>query len=215
MRLLKYLLLAVPLYGQVTCLATPESLASNVLGVKSVGIWDIACVQHGSRPVTLRIEEILIAMPELHRINPQRAQQVINRAYNSSIRSRLIRVLGYSDLAAGGISGGGFIAITVPIGAAISLAGMFLHRASDDLRAQQPDLNAFSQSGDEITLAAYGTPGYAVTLTVYASLVKGAKAIGPVVLQSAVVPATVSPASILSPDAWIEWVRPELFGVMS
>jgi hypothetical protein len=210
-KILSLLLFACFADAQVTALATPESLASNVLGVKSVGIWDIAAINHGARPMTLRIEEILIAMPELHRINPQRAQQVLNRAYNSSLKSRLIRLLGYSDLAAGGIMGGGFIAVTVPIGAAVSLAGMFLHRASDDLKAQQPDLNAFSQTSDEITLAAYGTPGYAVTLTVYASLVKGAKAIGPVTLPNV----SPAPPGVVSPGAWLEWIRPQLFSVMS
>lgn len=214
---------ASTLGAQITALCTPESLASNTLGIRSIGIWDCPVINRGSSPRTIRIEEVLVSMPQLHRLNPARAQQVVNLANSSSVRSRLIRALGYMDLAGPALTGGGYISVTVPVAGAIALAGIFVHRATENLIAQQPDLAAYAGSGDEITLAAYGTPGYAVTLTLFASLMKGAKEIGPVIIGElpGVGPPAIRltpgsnavPTGKITPVSWIDWVRPELLGL--
>jgi hypothetical protein len=205
-------LLASSLHAQVIAMATPETLASDVLHISEIGIWDIALANHSAHPVSLRMEDVLFQMPTLHRIDPARVQLLINRTYNATTRSRLIRILSYSDLLAGGLMGGGFIATTVTVTAAVALSGAVVHRFSDDLKAQQPDLAAFANAPDTITLSAFGDPGYGTTLTVYAGVNAHAGTIGPVTIM---VPAPHAqlPVDTLNSIADLGWIRRELLGL--
>jgi len=206
------LFLAGTLSGQVIAMATPETLASDVLHIKEIGIWDIALANHSAHSVSVRMEDVLFQMPTLHRIDPARVQLLINRTYNASTRSRLIRILGYSDLLAGGLMGGGFIATTVTVTAAVALSGAVVHRFSDDLKAQQPDLTAFANAPDTITLSAFGEPGYGMTVTLYAGVNAHAGTIGPVTIM---VPAPHAqlPIGTLDSVARLGWIRRELLGL--
>ncbi len=201
------LLLASSAFAQsdVRVMFTPEPLAVNLLGVKSIGIWDVQLVNYSAQPVTISVEMLLMAAPAIHRIDRKRAQQLIARANSQSWRSRLLRGFDYLSIPLVAIPGGGIITISKQGLAALALGTMLLHRVSDNLQAQQPDLSAYTDDlASEITLAPFGQHGFSMTATMFAGKIKGAATVGPVQIY---LPAQKTAAAAVQPSrsevAWI------------
>lgn len=180
---MKYLLLlaALPLVAQTRVMFSPESLKSNVLGINQIGEWDLSAVNMSPNPTTKSLTEMLMYAPALHRLPPARTAQVLSVDVANSKAQRLIRVLSYVDIVAPAIFPG-IVAINATGIASLALGTAVVHHFTDTLKARQPDQNAYTVDGcpDTITLAPYGTAGYAVTCSVFSSLVHNAATIGPV-----------------------------------
>jgi|SRR5208337_1062344 len=175
------LFLPLALHGQVRVIWTPESLRSNVLGVNQIGEWDVGVVNRGSAPVTKSLTELLMLAPKIHRISPARTAQILATDVSKSKAQRIIRLLSYADIIGPGISPG-WVSLTARGVAAVALGTAIIHRATDDLKARQPSAAAYTADAcpDQISLSAYGQSGYAVTCSIFSSLVHGADTIGPV-----------------------------------
>ncbi|HXI85259.1 MAG TPA: hypothetical protein VNL17_14355 [Verrucomicrobiae bacterium] len=176
--LVSLLLIVAIRAADVKVLCTPEPLAANLPGMSQLGIWNVMLVNTIPHAVTISPEQVRMAVPQLHMVDPKRVQQIAMRTYNSSKFQRLLRVMGYADLVGPVLVGNGRGLISVsPTGIAITaLVSMVLHRTSDNLKAQLPDLAAYESSAltGDITLEAAGTHGASITLTVYAGKMKGA-----------------------------------------
>lgn len=190
MKLTIVLLLAATLHAaDVRVLCTPEPLAANLPGMSQLGIWNVLIVNQIPHAVTISPEQVRMAVPQLHMVDPKRVQQIVTRTYNTSKMQRLLRAIGYADIVGPAVIGNGRGLISVsPTGITITaLVSMVLHRTSDNLKAQLPDLAAYESSSltGDITLEAAGTHGASVTLTVYAGKMKGAHELSGIVYSEA------------------------------
>lgn len=195
MRLLSVVLVtSLASAGDLRVMCSPESLAANSLGIKTVGTWDCNWVNGLTTRVTVPIQAMYLAMPQLHVISPARAQIIINQANRNSWRSRTLRAIDYGSIIAMAVTGGGAVAASKLVVMGIGLGSNIVGKVAANLTAQQPDLAAFASDCPAVVNL---DPGAGLTCTLYASKMKGAATIGPVTLASD------------APHAAVPFLRPE------
>lgn len=173
------LILALPAVAQIHVHCSPESLGSNVLGIKNVGTWDCSLTNYNSQAAVVSMGMIMTAMPRLHPINPKRAQELIKMSFNNSKRSRMIRALNFISPLAIALVGGGIISMSAQVAVKAVTATSLFNTAAQTYRsyleAQQPDPNVYSSDiPNEIHLAPFGQSGFSPTFTLISGLIKGA-----------------------------------------
>jgi hypothetical protein len=184
-------------------MATPESLASSALQITNIGTWDLAMVNMSSQAVIVRREEVLMGVPRLHVISAARALESVRRTDRKSKSNQIIGGLSFLDIIVPGLMGGGLIQASVKAVASAALGTAVLHHYTDLLKSEQPDLSAFTANElpEEVSLAPYGQSGYGATYTVYASKMKGADTLGPVLIGAPPPPQQLTPAPAAHPEA--------------
>lgn len=160
-----------PTASTVTAHFAPVALASSnlVLGKgRELGLWNISVCSNAREALVVPTARVLMAAPRVAWLTTVQAIAVVERKGRRSGRERLIRLLRYAAIGAAVASSSGWAALAVPL----------IDQAEDQLASGRPNVAALLAELAPESLAI--GPGDCKTVTKAASLVRDARAVGPV-----------------------------------
>lgn len=155
----------------VTAHFAPVALASSniVLGKgRELGLWNVSVCSNLREALVVPTARVLMAAPRVAWLTTAQALAVVDRKGRRTGRERLIRLLRYGAIGAAVASSSGWAALAVPL----------IDQAEDQLASGRPNVAALlaELAPDSLALG----PGDCRTVTKAASLVRDARAVGPV-----------------------------------
>jgi len=97
------ILLALPLWGQVRLIATPEPMAvMESLGMRSLGLWTVSLCSESPAPVVVPRERLVLALPTVRIVPNDRARAALQYAQERTWQARTAGVMKYILLGATG-----------------------------------------------------------------------------------------------------------------
>lgn len=155
----------------VTAHFAPVALASSniVLGKgRELGLWNVSVCSNAREALVVPTARVLMAAPRVAWLTTTQAVAVVERKGRRSGRERLIRLLRYAAIGAAVASSSGWAAVAVPL----------IDQFEDQLSSGRPNVAALLAELAPESLAL--EPGACRTVTKAASLVRDARAAGPV-----------------------------------
>jgi hypothetical protein len=215
------ILATLPAFAQIHVHATPESLSTNILGIKNTGSWNIGLTNMMQCAVTVSANMLMTALPKLHPINTARAKQLNRQAYNNSKRSKGIRFLNFIGPLAVAIVGGQLIKMTVDVAlkatTATSLAVTAAQAYGSYLQSQQPDESLLDPNvPDVIKLAPFGQDGFSPpAFTLISGKIKNADTMDADIIYPVACPlvSTTPPKPTTALLECPPWIRSEICGL--
>lgn len=175
---LAFILLCLPLWGQIRILATPEPMAvMQSLGMRTLGLWAISICNDTASPVTIPRERVVLALPVVRIVSSERARAALEYAQRRTWQARAASAIRYGLMGStvGTAVAGSQKTVIVGLAFGAVLADQVARRLENEIPRLDPWVAGMSDA--PLVLG----PGQCGSRTVFAALQHGARQVEAVI----------------------------------